>query len=234
MVRYGHCEVLSVLLSWRSAALASLHIIKSTKKVPGCGLDCAGYFKQWRFFSAPWFLSTPALIKVQSLIREYGKVPGVLMCIIWSFLWFESCLFHHFPSKPTYPGDLLKTPHSQAKTLSQKQWCLAPYYLSPEGTKGDPPDYCTSPVCWAHTGPRIVHTCSVLFKCSFTCWSPCKVPVKTQLKQKPSTHSRCRHLLCIAGEVALLSNKKLLSILMQDTINCRHLYGGGRGNRFAT
>lgn len=129
------------------------------------------------------------------------------MCIIWSFLWSESCLFHHFPSKPTYPGDLLKTPHSQAKTLCQKQWCLAPYYLSPEGTKGDPPDFCSSPVWWAHTGPRIVHTCSVLFKCSFTCWSPCKVPVKSQLKQKPSTRSRCRHLLRIARKFALLSTR---------------------------
>lgn len=46
---------------------------------------------------------------------------------------------------------------------------------------------------------------------------------KSRLKQKPSTHSSCRHLLLIARKFALLSNKKPLSILMQDTMNCRHL-----------
>jgi len=45
----------------------------------------------------------------------------------------------------------------------------------------------------------------------------------SQLKQALSTHLNCRVLLLIARKSALLSSKKLLSILMQGTMNCKHL-----------
>lgn len=75
----------------------------------------------------------------------------------------DCCLFHHFPSKPMHPADLLKVPHSQAKHLYQKKWHLALCYLSPEGTKmahliAAPPmpgGHTLTPASFIHTGPRL-------------------------------------------------------------------------------